>query len=121
MRTCSRCGKPHERTHSFCSECIRQYNRDWSRANPGRRKRAGQGTRREVAAWRAANPEKKHAHDAVYRAIKIGKLTRPGSCEHCGIVCRPQAHHDDYERRLDVTWLCSPCHMELHAAEEVTA
>ena len=36
-------------------------------------------------------------------------------CEMCG---RPgQAHHDDYDKPLDVRWLCTVCHAEHHTKE----
>lgn len=37
-------------------------------------------------------------------------------CELCGNE-KAHAHHEDYSDRLNVRWLCSPCHRRLHAAE----
>jgi hypothetical protein len=34
-------------------------------------------------------------------------------CADCGGPGE-QMHHDDYDRPLDVTWLCKPCHRERH-------
>jgi len=48
----------------------------------------------------------------VYQAVKSGKLIRPDHCTFCGIKCKPHAHHDDYEKPLEVIWLCSPCHKQ---------
>lgn len=53
----------------------------------------------------------KHAARArVYDAIRRGIFIRPGHCVFCGIQCKPHAHHDDYEKPLEVIWLCLLCH-----------
>lgn len=62
------------------------------------------------------------AHDLTEKAILRGDLVRPDDCETCGV--QPglasdgrsliQAHHCDYNRPLDVMWLCQPCHHEWH-------
>jgi hypothetical protein len=65
---------------------------------------------------------KKTAAMAVYRALKDGRLVRPDSCDRCGATPKPlrngispiQAHHEDYSRKLDVMWLCTACHGEMH-------
>ena len=63
-------------------------------------------------------PETRSAHQAVRQAVETGVLTRPDACEECGRECRPQAHHDDYAKPLDVAWLCVRCHQRLHANEQ---
>ena len=58
------------------------------------------------------------AHSAVCRAIRDGKITRPSVCEWCGKEhSRIEGHHQDYSKRLLVTWLCSPCHKTLHSGK----
>lgn len=55
----------------------------------------------------------KSARDKVYYAVKTGKLTKPSACERCGVKAtgrRLHAHHDDYEKPLEVEWLCTRCH-----------
>ena len=61
------------------------------------------------------------AHDMVERAIQHGLLTRPEKCEVCGCSgtfsdgrSAIQAHHLDYNRPLEVKWLCQKCHHEWH-------
>ena len=53
------------------------------------------------------------AREAVGNALKYGKLIRQ-PCETCG-AAKVHAHHADYERPLDVQWLCPKHHMQLHA------
>jgi len=61
------------------------------------------------------NRDKDRARNAVTRALKRGTLTRPFWCVRCkaGNV-RIEAHHPDYQDRLNVVWLCPKCHMVVH-------
>lgn len=47
-------------------------------------------------------------------AVKTGKISCPNKCSKCETVCKPEGHHDDYSRALEVRWLCRKCHMHLH-------
>jgi ribosomal protein S27AE len=49
---------------------------------------------------------------AVGRALRAGKLKKL-PCEKCGSMFS-EAHHDDYDKPLDVRWLCRVCHEEEH-------
>lgn len=65
--------------------------------------------------WRKNNPLKVRAHIAVNNAIRSGRMAKPTKCCKCGVVSSElQAHHNDYEKPLEVTWLCSCCHSSLH-------
>lgn len=55
------------------------------------------------------------ARSVCSRAIERGDLVRPEHCEQCsgnagGII----AHHCDYNKPLDVMWLCRMCHRKWH-------
>lgn len=65
-----------------------------------------------TTSWGKRNPEKKRAHNQVYRALRDGRLHRE-PCEVCGSTEKVQAHHDDYSKPLDVRWLCSRHHAEV--------
>lgn len=68
------------------------------------------------------NPERVSARQAVHWALHTGKLVRPEQCQQCGVTppktsngrSRLHAHHDDYQAKLDVRWLCSLCHGKAH-------
>ena len=50
------------------------------------------------------------AHNAVARALRARKLIRPSRCDQCRERCKPDAHHEDYTKYLEVRWLCKACH-----------
>ncbi len=61
--------------------------------------------------------KKKHlARKKVWYAVKIGRLTKSDRCSSCGQEGYVEAHHDDYDKPLDVAWLCKSCHSE-HAVK----
>ena len=55
------------------------------------------------------------AHGAVHSALLKGKLKRPDKCSSCNKKCKPLAHHPDYNEKLSIIWLCTKCHIEIHA------
>lgn len=65
--------------------------------------------------------KKERVHNLVEKAIKYKKITNPGVCSVCGDSgvfedgrTAIQAHHDDYDKPLEVRWLCQKCHHEWH-------
>jgi len=63
-------------------------------------------------------PDKVIARVKVYDAIvRTGKLHRPSKCDNCQMECKPQAHHQDYAKPLDVNWLCHGCHGLIHSKQ----
>ena len=75
------------------------------------------GILKRCKAYQAAHPEQVHAKRRLHVALNRGDLTRPAVCEGCGrsdaVI---DAHHDDYNKPLDVIWLCRFCHRQHHAA-----
>ena len=108
----------------YCKDCDKKRMREYRERNV-ERLRAYDNNRHNKAerirknnirlANRSDLPDDYHmAHSKVKYAIKTGKLLRPRICEVCGCECKPEAHHVDYDRPLDVVWLCPPCHKKLH-------
>lgn len=62
--------------------------------------------------YRKSNPEKRKAHNAVYRAIKKGELVRPKRCQICDEEGKIEAHHASYDngKRTSIIWVCKCCH-----------
>lgn len=134
MKACSRCEKVKDDSAfqirkaspdgmtAACKECLSKY--DKSRANLPRRVEARacyqqteRGRERSAEAKRKfslRHPAKRKAHIIVGNCLRDGKLERPERCDNCKCECKPQAHHSDYGKPLDVEWLCVSCHVDWH-------
>lgn len=108
LNKCKECCKHESSKHRNENiERVRAYDRERSKSG-SRIRQSIEVTR----AWRAQDKRRTVAHSAVARAIRNGLLERQ-PCESCG---NPQAvaHHDDYDKPLDVRWLCQACHRQHH-------
>ena len=66
--------------------------------------------------------KKAKAHAKFFYATKIGKIERPDKCTDCGktekeLGAKIHGHHKDYDKPLEVVWLCSSCHKKHHSVE----
>ena len=59
------------------------------------------------------------AHSQVSQAVRAGRLKR-GRCKVCRTSYGIHGHHEDYEKPLEVVWLCRKHHEELHAKKSRT-
>src|SRR3990167_1396712 len=109
--------------NSRCRECHKLRMREIRLTNPSvqerERIRAKRPERKAAARkiamrWRQENPTAYKAQTAVGNAIRDGKLKRE-PCALCGTTTHVHAHHKDYNKPLDVKWLCAKCHHRLHA------
>lgn len=67
--------------------------------------------------YKRQDRRKLHARWNLYYAVRTGKITRPNVCEAAGCNrtgTRLQAHHDDYDKPLEVRWYCGSCHRLIH-------
>jgi hypothetical protein len=97
-----------------------EYIRNWAAAHPeavlaakrkwqlAHRDEHNQSTKR----WQKANKEAKKAQEAVGHAIRGRRLTR----KPCQVCANPKshAHHPDYNKPLEVIWLCARHHKQEH-------
>lgn len=86
-------------------EYVKEYAKAWELENKDKRKAINN---RSI---------KKHPHENKVRqqtkyAVSKGILVRM-PCEVCGNI-KTDAHHDDYNKPLDVRWLCRSCHAIWH-------
>lgn len=108
---CIDCVKARARIrHAQKQDEIRAYDRKRSNL-PHRLLQRVRRTQKE----REQSPERYRARTAVGNAVRDGRLKKM-DCAFCG-ASKTVAHHHDYARPLDVTWLCSPCHARYHALE----
>jgi hypothetical protein len=108
VNKCKECNKKDVLEHRLKNiERIRQYDKDRSK-HPERAK-----LHLEVnKAWRNQDKRRAKCHNAVAKAIKSGELVR-SPCIKCGDV-NSLAHHEDYDKPLEVIWFCQPCHKQRH-------
>lgn len=88
----------------------------------GTRMRSHKRYGKENHFYRGGARAKRKAQRKVCQALKTGSLVAPDTCENCGQKPVPfrdgrraiQAHHSDYDKPLQVRWLCQPCHHQEH-------
>ncbi|CAL9961168.1 endonuclease [Vibrio phage K24] len=99
-----RARKEYQKTDAY-KESARRASRKYARDNKEKRKES-------VDKYREKNKKKYQCHGIVAYAIKCGNLVR-NHCEVC-YSAKTHAHHDDYDKPLDVRWLCDKHHNEWH-------
>lgn len=134
-KTCFKCNKTLPLTEFYkhfamgdgrlgkCKECTRKdvtenrlknidRIREYDKNRPNKEERQAA----EVVRTRKRRSEDRRyniAHTSVARAVRKGVLiVEP--CQYCGREDKVHAHHDDYDKPLDVMWLCPPCHRKRH-------
>ncbi len=55
-------------------------------------------------------PERHRANALLNYYVGTGKIKPPSICSRCGAEDSLDAHHPDYGKPLEVTWLCRVCH-----------
>lgn len=116
----NKCSRAKDGLQSSCKVCRDIAQRKARSTEVGKAKdiryrtseKGKESTRRNIANWRNNNPKFVIAHNSVRNAIRDGKLF-PKACEVCG-ASSVQAHHDDYNKPLDVRWLCIKHQAEWH-------
>lgn len=95
------------KTRHFCSQSCYSMYRKW-RMPREEQNTYGTGHSAEERAKR------RKARSDLNHAIRSGKIKRPTLCVVDGCNQTPEAHHDDYNKALDVRWLCFFHHREQH-------
>ena len=62
-------------------------------------------------------PNKYRARYMASNAIRAGKVKR-GACETCG-TDKVEAHHDDYDKPLELRWFCMTHHKEYERKQNI--
>lgn len=95
--------------------------RRWRKNNPESAAKSRAASYRRYAEQRrqanrrraAAEPERRRARRAAFAAVQRGEVEKK-PCAVCGETRRVYAHHEDYDKPLDVVWLCARHHAERH-------
>lgn len=73
--------------------------------------------KRRLKNYREKFPFKIKAHNEVRKALRKKALLKPDRCEMCKRSVGVEAHHEDYEKSLEVRWLCRQCHIKIHRSK----
>jgi hypothetical protein len=108
LNKCKICAKNDVNKHRLNNlEKIREYDR-----NRGKLPHRIKSTIFATKAWRNEDKKRLIAHSKVAYAIKKGVLL-PQNCIRCNEE-KVVAHHEDYNKPLEIVWLCQPCHKQRH-------
>jgi hypothetical protein len=140
LKRCFKCGdeKPRDAFYAHprmgdgllgkCKDCtkkdVRQHrikhpeqHREYDRQRADRPERVALRRRMYQEEW-DRHPDRMKARNALSNAVRDGKVEKL-PCAFCGADDNLEAHHHDYAKPLDVTWLCRPCHRRFHALERM--
>jgi hypothetical protein len=76
---------------------------------------------RALKAYRLRYPERYAARVAFGNAVRDGRVKPWPACAVPECNGKPEGHHPDYGRPLDVVWLCNQHHREAHEVTELEA
>lgn len=99
--TICKCGQPARKGQRYCWACHAEFMREWRKTH----RLSGEALKRA------------YARSYLKTYVSRGKIKR-GVCAVCGSP-DVEGHHADYDRPLDVTWLCTRHHLELHGKRMV--
>lgn len=114
LNKCKSCTKIDVRAH-YQNNRKRFSDYDTRREQTPERKKA---KRINLSRYRAKNRLVVRAYSATARAVRSGRIKRM-PCIVCGGL-KAEAHHHDYSRPLDVTWLCFKHHREVAHGQTVS-
>lgn len=106
----------------WCKVCDSARKRKWNSENAERRQFVAkhynethpESSKKAITKWAKSNPQHYGIRKKLFRAVASGKLVKPDACSECGTVGRVVGHHEDYDKPLNVQWVCSRCHYAIH-------
>jgi hypothetical protein len=107
---------------SVCIQCMQEwtnkyYREKYKKDEEYRKKYLG-----KKAKWRKENKYNYHqpqtlqrrAYDKIQNSLSYGRIIKPKNCYCCEEIKPLHAHHYDYDKPLDVFWVCVSCHKFVH-------
>ena len=101
--------KPYSGIYYMCRSCNADRKRKYRQTKEG-----AEAHKKATDKYVNQSPEKRRARKAVANALKSGDIRKPVVCTDCLLQKMLDAHHSDYSKPLDVTWLCRQCHANTH-------
>lgn len=92
-----------------CRDCNAKKARDYRSTKTGKEAAYKANKKRY-----SLNKKKILARTKLNYHVNKGNITKPNVCSDCSKKCVPEAHHDDYDKPLEVRWLCRRCHSLFH-------
>jgi len=120
MKICPRCGESKPRTDFSrnknrgdglqyqCRACMAEYQKKYLTTEICKA-----GNRVKVLKYRRKNRDKVKVWNILRTETRAGRI-EPGPCADCGSEVKTQGHHEDYDKPLEVIWLCHGCHKIRH-------
>ena len=117
LHSCDLCKKEFEGviTRVFCDRACSNMGRNRVKLPEEQREMNKKESRRKSAKkCKQKNSQKIKACYLAYSALESGKLT-PKPCEICNKASiYSEMHHHDYNKPLEIIWLCHDCHTLVH-------
>jgi len=137
MKTCCRCKKEKPESayhkdrgnpgglHYMCRDCrSEKYYEDHENNLRMTRQYYSKNVDRQIERvrnYRERHKKRAAAFVAVSSKTRTGRIKKPGICSQCGSGGIIHAHHEDYNKPLEVEWLCQKCHKKLHREKRSVA
>jgi hypothetical protein len=99
---------------------IEEYNRQWrlthrdELAKLQRERYAKNPSAYLETSHRTHTPESEWATYRLNYFLRKKRIVKSSTCQGCDSRRKLEAHHEDYNKPLDVIWLCRSCHRLLH-------
>ena len=69
---------------------------------------------KRLIAKKKSGDKKFLARSILSMALRGKMISKPENCTTCGIKGKIEGHHSDYNKPLEVLWLCVKCHRQIH-------
>lgn len=106
---CKSCDKiVKAKWNSENAEAIREQKKEYKKKNPEKMREKSRNY------YKIADPKKIKARAILGCKVRYGKIVKPELCEGCMEKHVLHGHHNDYDKPLEVKWLCVSCHAKEH-------
>lgn len=96
-----------------CRACNTKFIRKYAQTEKGKQALARANRRRYLK-----DKDKIASRLKLREAVKRGEVVKPMICEVCKETKPLQGHHEDYDKPLEVNWVCVGCHADLDRERE---